>query len=60
MTHTISRDGVYDDDDNDNNTEGNNNNNNYIYIYIFLLAKEQYVKRHERVSEQLKFNIWKE
>jgi hypothetical protein len=31
-----------------------------IIIIIIILAKEQYIKRHDRVSAQLHFNICKE
>jgi hypothetical protein len=47
----------------DNNYSNNNNNNNKIEHIISacpVLAKEQYIKRHDRVCAQLHFNICKE
>jgi hypothetical protein len=50
-----------------NNNNNNNNNNNkfdetidHIISACPILAKEQYIKRHHRVSAQLHFNIGKE
>jgi hypothetical protein len=62
---------LYDDndDDDDDNNNNNNNNNNLIICHQFdekidhiisacpILAKEQYIKRHDRVGAQLHFNI---
>ena len=45
-------------------TEDNNNYNNSNKYHIIpacpLLAREQYIKRHDRVCAQLHFNICKE
>ena len=45
---------------NNNNNNDNNNNNNYYYYYKFdetidniILAKEQFIKRHDSVYTQI-------
>ena len=57
------------DDDDDNNNNNNNNNNkcqqfdetiDHIITKCPILAKEHYVKRHDRVCAQLHFNLCKE
>jgi hypothetical protein len=43
-----------------NNNNNNNNNKDHIILECPILAKEQYIKRYDRVSAQLHFNICKE
>jgi hypothetical protein len=57
-------DGDDDDDDDDNNNNNNNNKFDETIDHIIsacpILAKEQYIKRHDRVRARLHFNTCKE